>query len=195
MCSDGETSKELAVQGHKHWAQFVNDQYLKIHKTMPYVETIGIGSTHDADVLTGFILDDEFGNYVRCEHAGGIANAYNNANNRALERNTGDVDRVKLNFPINVYDGVLRAKENAAKSTEHDIIVKDGAFSQEYWVPMKDVNENEKNELSLTLNGEKVAIEVNEIKNHDKDPRLDYCESTLTDVLQVQSVFVLSQSV
>lgn len=189
MCSDGEVSKDNALQGHRHWKDFVNEKYLKKHETVPYVETIGIGSNHDADVLIGFILDDEFGNYVRCED-NGIVEAYTNANKKTLERDAGDVDRVKLNFPINVYDGISKAKEKGTESKEHEIIVKDGAFSQEFWIPIEDVDGDEKEQLSLTVNGEKIEIEVHDIQHHDKDPRLDYYESTLTDMLQVYCILI-----
>ena len=52
MCSDGEVSKDNALRGHSHWKRFVNEQYLKVHETAPYIETIGISRDHDADVLS-----------------------------------------------------------------------------------------------------------------------------------------------
>ena len=86
MCSDGEVGKDNARKGHCHWKEFVTSKYLKVHSIAPYVETIGISSSHDADVLSGFIVNDDCGNYVRCTDSTAIREAFENAQNEAMGR-------------------------------------------------------------------------------------------------------------
>ena len=66
MCSDGQVSKDNALRGHSHWKSFVNEQYLKVHDTAPYVETIGISPDHDADVLAKLSSENSFPTQLTC---------------------------------------------------------------------------------------------------------------------------------
>ena len=97
LCSDGEVNKENAKQAHSHWHEFVNTSYLKIHSTVPYVETIGISSDHDADILDGFIVNDAVGNYCNCIQHEQVSEAFERAQNETMTRGK------QLNYQLNFH--------------------------------------------------------------------------------------------
>ena len=69
MCSDGEVAKDNAQKAHQHWKNWVNQDYVDTHSIVPYVSTVGISSSHDADILDGFVCNDKSGNYVFCNNS------------------------------------------------------------------------------------------------------------------------------
>ena len=120
MCSDGQVGKDNAERGHKHWKKFVNETYLKIHKIPPYVETIGISSGHDADVLDGFIIDDAAGNYCQCVTPESVREAFENAQNATMGRTA---TKLSIEFPLNVFNDIYHSKNKDTKFHLHDLIV------------------------------------------------------------------------
>ena len=159
MCSDGEVRKDNAERGHAHWKQFVNSQYLAVHRIAPNVETIGISSEHDADILNGFIVNDDCGNYVRCADSAAIRQAFENAQNTTMVRTK--MTKISIEFTMLVHNGT-QIQENGSK--QFDVIAVGDAFSATFWVDVDsaDVKRNE-DENFLTVNGDRVDIEEEQV--------------------------------
>jgi len=164
MCSDGEVGKDNALKGHSHWKEFVNSKYLKVHSIAPYVETIGISRNHDADVLSGFVVSDDCGNYVRCSDSSGIREAFQNAQNETMARSSV---KLTINFPLSVHCGIQSVKDKGAASMQHEVIAVGDEFSRNFWVETNALDEAVKisGELFLAVNDERVRIEIEEVVN------------------------------
>lgn len=104
MCSDGEVYSDNAKKAHECWKSFVNNIYLKEYKITPFVETIGIGSNHDADKLSGFICNDNYGNYVNVNNSDEILNGFINAENEAISR---IINKINIEFQYETYKNIL----------------------------------------------------------------------------------------
>jgi len=184
MCSDGDVPKDNAIRGHSHWKQFVSSKYLAVHGIAPYVETIGISSDHDADVLSGFIVNDSCGNYVRCTDSSGIREAFENAQSETMGRTA---TKLTIEFPLSVHHGIREAKGKGTGSAKHEIIVTDDVFSRNFWVAIDalDGSTGGDDGLWLTVNGERVPIAVHEVSNNAQcqNDAIDFYECSLQDML------------
>ena len=165
MCSDGEVSKDNAKKGHSHWKEFVNQSYLKMHKTAPYVETIGISTAHDADVLDGFIANDQVGNYCKVVNGQQISNAFERAQNETMSRSTAT--KLSIEFPLNVYNDIYNSDDKDTKFHLHDLIITTEDFSSNFWVSIGDFDNTTTggDNLQLIVNEQPVSIVINEVTN------------------------------
>eukprot|EP01084_Bolivina_argentea_P251175 421162_1 len=183
MCSDGEVSKDNATQGHVHWKDFVTNKYLKIHKTVPYVETIGISSDHNADVLDGFIINDQVGNYCKCTTAEQINNAFQRAQNETMLRSTAI--KLSIEFPLNVCDHIYNNnKDNNHKL--YDLVVNTQDFSADFWISMDVFDQTTTGgDLQLIINNINVPIVINEVKDNEqcKYEAIEFYNQVLKDML------------
>eukprot|EP01083_Nonionella_stella_P013772 38730_1 len=185
MCSDGEVSKDNAKQGHSHWKQFVNESYLKVHKTVPYVETIGISTAHDADVLDGFIVDDAVGNYCKCSQAQQIKEAFQRAQDNTMSRSTAI--KLSIEFPLNVSDHTY-SNNKQTHFHLHDLIVTSQRFSSNFWIAMDTLDHTTKgggDALQLLVNGKAIPIVINHVTNNEQcqHEAIDYYSAVLRDML------------
>eukprot|EP01084_Bolivina_argentea_P251173 421158_1 len=185
MCSDGEVGKQNAEKGHLHWKEFVNKNYLKVHKIVPFVETIGISSEHDADVLSGFIVNDISGNYCKCLTIEEIGLAFSNAQNETMGRTA---TKLCIEFPINVCNDIY-----SNKHTFHlyDLIITNDEFKSIFWVNIDDFDNttkgNDMNGLHLIINKQIIPITINEVINNEECQyeAIDFYNQVLKDMLYV----------
>lgn len=152
MCSDGQVQKVNAQQGHKLWKEWVSTEYSKYHNVVPYVETVGISCAHDADILDGFICDENAGNYVFCKDVESIQEAFNNAAQETMLRKS---NKIEINFPFDTLDAVLsnNGNENELYFNKTHLIVNDDDFIKDYWISLKSLpnNLNVLSKASITL--------------------------------------------
>jgi len=162
MCSDGDVPKENALRGHSHWTEFVRSKYLAAHDIAPYLETIGISADHDADVLSGFIIDDRCGNYVRCTDSAAIREGFRSAQSGAMARCS---TKLAVEFPLSVHRGIRMARAKGTGSMHHDVIAVGDEFSSDFWIEAVALDEAVKiaDELFLAVNGQRVPIEIVEV--------------------------------
>ena len=161
MCSDGEVSSDNARKGHSHWKDFVNNKYLKVHTIAPYVETIGISRSHDADVLSGFIVNDSCGNYVRVTDSTGIREAFQNAQNETMARAS---TKLTIEFPLSVHDGITLIKGKDTGSMKHEVIAVGDEFSSNFWIGVDELQQSIQiaGQLFVAVNGQQVPLEMKE---------------------------------
>jgi len=184
MCSDGEVSKDNAMRGHSHWKEFVDSKYMAVHNTPPYVETIGISSNHDADVLSGFIVNDDCGNYVRCTDSKGIREAFENAQNATMGRTA---IKLSIEFPLSVHDRTGMDQKRGAGSTKHNVIVTGDEFANNFWIEIDDLDDGMVGDetFCLTVNGQKAVIGIKEITDDQQClyEAIDFYDCILKDML------------
>ena len=162
MCSDGEVGKDNARRGHSHWKNFVNNKYLKVHTIPPYVETIGISSSHDADVLSGFIVNDSCGNYVRVTDSTGIREAFQNAQNETMARAS---TKLTIEVPLCVHKRIQLIRWKDSGPMKHEIIAVGDEFSSNFWVGVDELQQSIQiaGQLFVAVNGQQVPLEIEEV--------------------------------
>eukprot|EP01084_Bolivina_argentea_P179071 309453_1 len=151
LLSDGEVSKENADKAHLYWKEFVENKYMSQHDVYPFVESIGIGIEHDADILDGFICNDEYGNYTQTKKSNEISIALNRSSMDAIYR-VGYKLKIETEFPflINLY--------TQKTSKIYEMFITKMEYLRKFWVFKNDMNLEKENVIKL--NNQKVIIEA-----------------------------------
>merc|ERR1712226_859255 len=103
----------------------------------PYIDCIGIGNSHSADILDGFIVNDN-GNYAKCTNSSQeVKTALEKASMNVLNRRQANFD---IESPVLIcpfVDTDLNLVNQRFKNKK--IIIAEELFNLEYWVPIDKV--------------------------------------------------------
>eukprot|EP01084_Bolivina_argentea_P054254 99517_1 len=170
ICSDGEVSKSNAQQAHATWKKFVNSKYMKVHKQFPFVESIGISSNHDADILDGFILNDDNGNYTRANDSNAIRETFERAAENATMRETYKIRLSSNNSHILFIDSLYNQSNLPIKEytlTQTDFLLK-------VWINKKSLMKNKDDEDLYIIINDNIKIKITMCDIIDKGKVQEY---------------------
>jgi len=135
--SDGEVDRDDAQNAHNTWKKFVEKHCTEV----PFVDSIGIGSNHSADILDGYIQQD-IGNYTKCLDSAEIKGALEAASDLAL-------NMLQTSFELSSSVNLCLFADLSLGFNSKTITIFEEDFDLVYWVPLSQVKELIRNGLTI----------------------------------------------